>query len=183
MRIPLAVVMLLITASCILPNPPDYAAPAPVVAPPPPGAPAALAPAPAPGPAVAVAPAEPVVPPAPELALYVPSPLGWFFPAFAPAPRPGRLTLSNFNYDGAHVQTLVTVYPDCQPRPDTAVSEFELPLNATRIVGAPPGSDVCWRRTLAKGEAETGAVPPTTPGWSEWNRVFTSSGRSIDSRL
>ena len=176
MRIPLAVALLLSTASCVLPKPPEYAAPAPVVAPAPAGSPVALAPAPVPP--VAVAPAEPVVAPAPELTLYLPSFLG-----IGAAPPSGRLTLSNFNYDGAHVQTLVTAYPDCQPRPDTAVSEFELPLNGTRIVGAPPGSDVCWRRTLAKDEAEAGAVPPTTPGWSEWNRVFTSSGRSIDARL
>jgi hypothetical protein len=170
-RILLAVAMLGMTASCILPQPPEYVAAQPA--------------APAPGPVVAApaAPAEPAMLPAPELALYVPSPLGWLFPGFAPAPAPGRLTLSNFTYDDARVQAVVTPFPDCQERPGIAVSDFELPLNGTRIIATPPGSDICWRRALPAGPDPTRPGVEIIEGWTDWSRVFTASGRSIDSRL
>ena len=98
-----------------------------------------------------------------------------------PAPPPGRLTLSNFSFDHARVEALITPYPDCASREGTAASNFELPLNGTRVIEAAPGSDVCWRRQSEPVKDQD--VAPSTPGWSEWNRVFTSSGRSIDSWL
>lgn len=116
----------------------------------------------APAPAVAAA-------PAPRF----PLPFAWLFGP----PPPGRLTLSNFSFDAAHIQAVITPYPDCEPRPDTATTAFELPLNGTRVIEAAAGSDVCWRRAVEPGS------PPGAPGWTEWNRDYTSSGRSIDSRL
>src|SRR5438067_2139601 len=120
-RILLAVAMLGMTASCI-PPPPEYAAP-----PPPPATPA-----PPPGPAVAAVPVEAVAPPRPDLAPYFPSLFGSFLP-----PAPGRLTLSNFTYDDARVQAVITPFPDCQERPGLAISDFELPLNGTRVIATP----------------------------------------------
>ncbi len=96
-------------------------------------------------------------------------------------PPPGRLTLSNFSYDHAHVQAVITPYPDCTVREGTAPSDFVLPLNGTRVIEAAPGADVCWRREIEPRTAQGAA--PSTQGWTEWNRVFLSSARSVDSRL
>ncbi|HVC55626.1 MAG TPA: hypothetical protein VND95_06700 [Stellaceae bacterium] len=117
----------------------------------------------------------PAAGPAPPLVV-APNPLAWLF-----GPPHGRLTLSNFSYDSARVETVVTPFPDCAPRPGTATSDFALPLNGTRIIAPPPGADVCWRRAL--GAATAVGAPPSTPGWSEWSRAFTSSGHAIDERL
>ena len=62
------------------------------------------------------------------------------------APGSGRVTLSNFVYDRARVETLVTSFPDCELRVGMTVTSFELPLNGTRVIDTPAGSDVCWRR-------------------------------------
>ncbi len=92
-------------------------------------------------------------------------------------PAPGRLTLSNFSYDRAHVIALVTSYPDCVAREGTVTSDFVLPLNGTRIIETPPGSDVCWRREIEPADASG------SPRWGEWSRDYTATGRSIDARL
>ena len=96
-------------------------------------------------------------------------------------PPPGRLTLNNFSFDKARVQAVITPHPDCAQREGTATSDFVLALNGTRIIEAAPGSDVCWRRALEppKGQEK----PPSVPRWTEWNRAFVASGRSVDSRL
>jgi hypothetical protein len=97
-----------------------------------------------------------------------------------PPAQPGHLTLSNFSYDRAHVETIVTPYPDCELREGTATSNFLLPLNGTWVVNTPAGSDVCWRRELP---ADTASDPLRAPRWTGWNRAFLSSGRLVDSRL
>jgi hypothetical protein len=102
-------------------------------------------------------------------------------PWTVPPPAPGRLTLSNFNYDHARIETFVTPFPDCGLRAGMVTSSFELPLNGTRVVDTPPDSDVCWRR-IEPPLAETrppGAVVPAVP----WNRAYTTSGRIVDSQL
>ena len=61
----------------------------------------------------------------------------------------------------------------------TATS-FELPLNGTRVIDTPAGSDVCWRRIeppFAEADAARRAAEPP------WNRAFTASGRIVDARL
>ena len=123
-------------------------------------------------------PPPPGPPAAPEPWFY--APLGLLFTPLNPT-SPGRLTLSNFSFDSAHVETVVTASPDCAATEGTAPSDFVLPLNATRVIETAPGSDVCWRRAI---EAETapGRAPPP-PKWTEWNRAFLSSGRSIDAQL
>jgi len=101
-------------------------------------------------------------------------------PWTVPPPAPGRLTLSNFNYDHARIETFVTPFPDCGLRAGMVTSSFELPLNGTRVVDTPPDSDVCWRR-IEPPLAETrppGVVPPVP-----WNRAYTTSGRIVDSQL
>ena len=145
MRIPLALGLLVVTASC------EFLPPA---EPPPPAAAAAPAPAPQ---------------------FWLPAPLAWLFGTV-----PGRLILNNYSFDNAHVQTVVTGFPDCVPRPGTLNSDFILPLNGTRVIETMPGADVCWRRAVEAGRTP---APPTEPGWTEWNRAYTSSGRPIDSRL
>jgi hypothetical protein len=88
---------------------------------------------------------------------------------------PGRLALSNYNYERVRIEAEVTANPDCAARDAAiAVSDFDLPFNATHVVEAVPGADICWR-----------IVPGTMPGgpWTQWNRVFTASGRAIDSRI
>jgi hypothetical protein len=97
-------------------------------------------------------------------------------------PSPGRLTLSNFSFDSAHVQTVFTGSPDCAASEGTAPSDFVLPLNGTRIIDAAPGSDVCWRRAIEPA-ADAPRAARTAPMWTEWNRAFLSSGRSVDTQL
>jgi len=96
------------------------------------------------------------------------------------APGSGRVTLSNFVYDRARVETLVTSFPDCELRVGMTVTSFELPLNGTRVIDTPVGSDVCWRR-IEPPFAE--ATPPGVPSTPPWNRAFTASGRIVDTRL
>ena len=91
------------------------------------------------------------------------------------------MTLSNFNYDDAHVQAVITPYADCEPRPGTASSDFAIPLNGTRIIAAVPGADVCWRRALPR--ARRRAAPSWYPAGPGGAGSSTSSGRAIDSRL
>ena len=100
--------------------------------------------------------------------------------ACMPSASPSRLTLSNFSYDRARVEAMITPYPDCVIREGMVSTNFELPLNATRIIDTPPGADVCWRRLEPPLEqaASPGVPPPFTP----WNRAYTS-GRTVDSRL
>jgi len=134
----------------------------------------------APPPPEAAAPAPPgaVAAPAPFLL----APLAWLFAPFGPgAPPAGRLTLNNFSFPDAHVQAVITGHPDCAARDGTATSDFVLPLNGTRVIEAAPGADVCWRREIEPGTAPRAA--PSTQGWTEWNRAFVASGRSVDSRL
>jgi hypothetical protein len=121
-------------------------------------------------------------PPPPAPVFFVPNPFALLFaPILGAPPLPGRLTLSNFSFEHARVETLVTSHPDCAARQGTAASNFELPLNGTRVIETAPGLDVCWRRQFEPAKDPDAA--PTTPGWTEWSRVFTSSGRPIDSRL
>ena len=209
MRIVIVSALLLAAASCAWPPPPEQAAPppasaatvpapvplAPMIAAAPPAAPPAVATAPAtrswPGPLgwlFGPPPAAAAVPPAalattsPPVQVAAPAAAPVLFgpPRFWPFAAPGgRLTLSNFSFADAHVQTVVTAAADCTPQPGAASSDFILPLNGTRVVEAMPGADVCWRRAVeaAPGEA------PVPPGWTDWSRVYTSTGRTIDSRL
>jgi hypothetical protein len=87
--------------------------------------------------------------------------------------------LSNFTYDSARIQAVVTGGPDCAIPEAAAVTDFVLPLNATRIIPTPPGADVCWRREMPPAAADA----PPRPPWTDWNRAHTASGRSLDSRL
>jgi hypothetical protein len=164
-RILIVSAVLLETASCVLPPPPAPAPPPPI---------ALVAPIPSPPPAP--------VPPPPAVIAPAPAPLSFapFAGLFGP-PAAGRLTLSNFSFDRARVEAVISAAADCTPREGTTPSQFELPLNGTRIIESVPGADVCWRRAIDP-KAVVG-VAPSTPGWSEWNRAFLSSGRSIDSRL
>jgi hypothetical protein len=99
--------------------------------------------------------------------------------ACAPPASPSRLTLSNFNYDSARVEAMLTPYPDCEIREGLVSTNFELPLNGTRVIDTPPGSDVCWRRLEPPLEQ---ATSPGVPRFTPWNRAYTS-GRTVDSRL
>jgi hypothetical protein len=91
------------------------------------------------------------------------------------APPPGRLVLSNYRIDRAHLQVVVTAAPNCGDPAPIATSEIDLPLNATQAIEAAPGADICWRGRLA-------GAPGSGP-WTDWKRVFTATGRSIDSQL
>jgi hypothetical protein len=88
------------------------------------------------------------------------------------APAPGQLALTNYRFDHAAIQAVVTAAPDCSAAdavpPTTA---FDLPFKGTRVIVAAPAADICWRRQVAGGQ------------WTAWNRAFTASGRSIDSQL
>ncbi|GEM_PF-3403032 len=171
--------------------PPRASAPPPAMAsrpaPPPMMAPTMIAPAPPPAlpPAVAQLPPPPPIAPLPPAVAPVeqapaPAPAGSGMWPFWVTPASQRLTLSNFSFDQARVEAVVTANADCNEREVGVVarSDFAVPLNGTRIIEAPPGADVCWRRDLAAGP---GGAAPT--GWSEWNRAYLSTGRSIDARL
>lgn len=184
MRILLLLALLGMTAACVPPPAAAPAAPPPSAGPVPPPGPVALVPPPAAPAPVAVAPVPPPAPalaPLPVAAVALPNPLAWLFQPLAAVPWHGRVTLSNFSYDDAHVQAVITPYADCEVHPGTASSDFKLPLNGTRIINAVPGNDVCWRRELPPGPQPNG--PELVSGWTGWSRVFTSSGNAIDSQL
>src|SRR5205814_443242 len=91
--------------------------------------------------------------------------------------------LGDLDWLGAHrvrVETFVTSFPDCELRVGMTATSFELPLNGTRVIDTPAGSDVCWRRIEPPfAQATAPGVPLMTP----WNRAFTASGRIVDTRL
>jgi hypothetical protein len=166
-----------LTASCAWP-PPQAAAPppAPVVAE---TAPVPLvAPLPVPPPptmVMAEAPAPVAAPPAREVE-FVPVPLLWWRMLTGPAPA-GRLMLNNFSFEPARVQAVLASGPACAVGDPAAATEFLLPPNGTRIIPAPPGIDICWRRELIAGETKD--IPPTGP-WTAWSRAYTGQGRFLD---
>lgn len=186
--------LLLSAGACAMRPFPEAAAPVP-----PAPVPVVAVPAsPAPRPVGPVAVAAPVVSVTPPVVVGSPSPgvaqiavpalgIALNLPAvpnpvesFLPEPSPGRLTLSNFSFDHAHVETVLTASNDCYIRsPEDIEATFELPLNGTRIVSAPPGRDVCWRRRLEPGTGSVGI----TPGWTNWDRAFVAYGTAVNSKL
>ena len=85
-------------------------------------------------------------------------------------PPVGHLTLSNFRFDHANIETVAAAGPDCAA-PGAVGMAFDLPFKGTRRIDAAPAADICWRRQ-------------TGPGlWTEWNRAYTATGRAIDSQL
>jgi hypothetical protein len=128
-------------------------------------------------PVAPVAPGPPLAP-APVISLYFPLPN--LVPSFLAAPGPGRLTLSNFSFDRAHLLAVATAAPDCYIHlPGEIETEFEVPLNGTRLIIAPPGANICWKRQLAEDE------PPQLPAsnWTDWNRAFVAQGTAVNSRM
>jgi hypothetical protein len=175
--------LLLGTAGCVWAPPQQqgsncpYARAALATPPRPAPAPPPAAVAPAPPPAAAVAPPPPAAAAGPPLrlaSLIVPIPFGEYL-----TPQPGRLVLSNYSFDLTDVEAFVTRWPSCATHPGIVPVHLKLPLNGTWTIATPPGSDVCWRRSLT--------APPQPDAekaqWTEWNRAFTSTGRSIDSQL
>jgi len=176
---------LLGSAACVAAPPvqeaavPAYPAPTPLFQPVAVAAPVAPPPV-----QLAAAPAPPPQSPAlalsvPTIGLYLP-PFTNILPSFVPEALPGRLTLNNFSFDRAQVEAVVTTSPVCNLRaPGEIESDFELPLNGTRIILAPPGSDVCWRRAVQPAPG-----PPTADsGWSDWNRAYVADGTAVNSKL
>ena len=88
------------------------------------------------------------------------------------SPPPGQLALSNYRFDHASVEVIVTPAADCAAvDPAVTATAFDLPFKGTRVIVAAPNADICWRRQVAGGP------------WSDWNRAFTGSGKFIDSQL
>jgi hypothetical protein len=150
-----------LAASCAWPPPQAAAPPEP--------APAMLAAAPAP------AAAPPPSPSARDVA-YVPITDLWWRMLTRPAPA-GRLMLNNFSFAPTRIQAVLAAQPVCAIGDPAAVTEFVLPPNGTRVLPAPPGWDICWRRQLAPGE--TRETPPEGP-WTAWSRAYTGPGRFLD---
>jgi hypothetical protein len=97
---------------------------------------------------------------------------GWSPTQWIWTPPPGQLTLSNYRFDHASVEAVVTAAPDCSPAdPSAAATAFDLPFKGTRVLVAAPNADICWRRQVAGGL------------WTDWSRAVTGSGRFIDERL
>jgi hypothetical protein len=85
---------------------------------------------------------------------------------------PVYLALSNFRFGHAAIEAVVSAAPDCSPAaPGAGPIAFDLPFKGTRVIEAPPATDICWRRQIAAGK------------WTDWNRAFTASGRSVDVQL
>jgi hypothetical protein len=97
---------------------------------------------------------------------------GWSPTSWMWTPPPGQLTLSNYRFDAANIQAVVTAAPDCSATDPTMPGlAFYLPFKGTRVIVAAPNTDICWRRQVAGGQ------------WTDWSRAFTGSGRFIDARL
>jgi len=101
------------------------------------------------------------------------------FPAACTTPPPpdGALRLSNYSFDQAYVQVVATS-GYCDPRDPgvVGVNAFPLPLNASRFVRPPAGTDICWRRALDP-------LHPRVSQWSLWSRTYLVPGKIIDTRL
>lgn len=148
-------------------------APVPLVAPPPPE----VAPPP---PEVAAVPVEAVSAPPPAREVeYVPVPLLWWRMLTAPLSA-GRLMLNNFSFVPVRMQAALTAGPVCEIADPRSAVAFVLPANGTRVIPAPPGFDVCWRRERIAGEAV--ATPAAGP-WTAWNRAYTGPGRFLDANV
>ena len=94
-----------------------------------------------------------------------------------PAPA-GRLMLNNFSFEPTPRSGRARIGAGLRARLIPARSiEFVLPSNGTRVIPAPPGFDICWRRELVAGE--TKEIPPTGP-WTAWSRAYTGPGRFLD---
>ena len=89
----------------------------------------------------------------------------------------GRLMLNNFSFEPTLVQAALAAGPVCAIADPGAATVFVLPPNGTRVIPAPPGFDVCWRRELVAGETE--ATPPPEQ-WTAWSRAYTGPGRFLD---
>jgi hypothetical protein len=196
-RIFAALVLSGLTAACAAPpesapgSTPTASAIAALLGPPPPAAaPVALVPAPIPTPTPTIAAASAALEPVPPV-WYSPSGYTWVGPLPIPfswlgAPQPGgRLSLNNFSFDEARVQVVLTNRPDCTVAAPATTGDFVLPLNATRVIPTPPGFDICWRREAPQAASAPAARAPMpeVPGWADWNRAYTATGRSIDMRL
>jgi hypothetical protein len=195
-RIFAALVLLGLTASCttapesVPGSTPTASAIAALLGPPTPAPvaaqPVALVPARTPAMAVSSSGLQPVPP-----VWYSPSGYTWFGPLPIPfswwgGREPGgRLTLNNFSFDEARVQVVLTNRPDCAAADPAATGDFAMPLNATRVIPTPAGFDICWRREAPQAASAPTARAPMleVPGWADWNRAYTASGRSIDMRL
>jgi len=173
--------LLTLTASCVWPQP-EAAGPQPspaaaVAAP----GPVSLTSPPSPPAVVAVEPSAPTVasagpaPPAREIE-FVPLPFFWSRLLTQPAPA-GRLMLNNFSFEPTRVQVVPVSGTACALGDPGATTEFVLPSNGTRVIPAPPGVDICWRRQLVAGEVKE--IPPTGP-WTAWSRAYTGQGRFLD---
>jgi len=162
-------------------------APAPVAMASPPPAPVMVAPPTVAPPSVApvTVEASPPAPPPPQPGLLSDVPVAYLSSLTLPAIRLlhelPRLTLSNYDYDTVRVQVVVTPFPDCEFRPGITPAEFILPLNATRILQAPAGADICWRREVVS--ATQPDMPAHGVGWGLWNRAYMSNGHSVDASL
>ena len=178
MRIAVLLALAGLSASCAVP-PPEAAAP--------------------PLPAAAVATPIPLIAPAPPIAAATPPPAlvatapppsgvayvpvgGLLWGMLAAPPPPGRLMLSNFSFEPVRVQAVLAAGQACaiaDAAAVTEVTEFVVPSNGTRILPAPPGADICWRREAPPVAADNASVAP----WSAWNRAFTAPGRYLDATL
>jgi hypothetical protein len=158
-----AAALLALTASCAGP-PPNETAPVAMAASVPASAATATTP---PAPQVAA-----LLPPAADVA-YVPLPLLWARMLTGPPPA-GRLMLNNFGFDATRIQAVLVAAPVCAVDDPGAVADFVLPSNGTRVLPAPPGFDICWRRQRIAGE------PKDSGRWTPWNRAVTGPGRFLD---
>jgi hypothetical protein len=138
------------------------------------------APPPAP---VAVA-AVSALPEPPREVEYVPVPLLWWRMLTKPLPA-GRLMLNNFSFQPTRIQAALVSGPVCAITDPAAATEFVLPSNGTRVIPAPPGFDICWRRELVAGERiETPSARIASAGpWTAWSRAYTGPGRFLDASV
>jgi hypothetical protein len=99
--------------------------------------------------------------------------------ACSPTPADSsKLTLKNTVWNHVNVQVVITKSADCDARGPEFVSAQDLALvkDQTKLIVAPNGTTVCWRKDRYPNN-------PTPGAWSGWSRAILFPGEDLSSEV